>query len=303
MTRAADVSRTTRCARTQGLACLCRRARILTSGTARSTLTIVACSYMTGRGTLERNNVQPAHAQVAAGRQQARSTLQLDPRHERGRAVGRRGRRARGGDNDIDANTKGDATRRKQRARAPQPIHHGRDAGIHAPAGRRLLEENDIFANEHAGVGVETGAHPTVRRNRIYGGRQAGAFYYDDKVFKENEVWANEDAGLQIIEAPTSWCATGCASKRRLGSSSQARAAATTRTRSEYVGVRSQSPRTSLRSGYLGVAVLQSQNEIYESDWHGVAITSQVSPTLHENRIFHNRKSGVHGGRRGADAR
>ena len=34
-------------------------------------------------------------------------------------------------------------------------------------------------------------------------------------------------------------------------------------------------------------------NDIYESDWHGVVINAQAEPLLQNNRIFNNRKSGV----------
>ena len=37
-----------------------------------------------------------------------------------------------------------------------------------------MLEGNAIYANAQAGVAVESGAAPTLRRNRLHGGRHAG---------------------------------------------------------------------------------------------------------------------------------
>ena len=69
--------------------------------------------------------------------------------------------------------------------------------------GGGLIEENDIYENERAGIGVETGAAPTIRKNRVFGGKEAGVFFFDGGMglFEENEVWHNQDAGVQIIEA------------------------------------------------------------------------------------------------------
>ena len=42
-----------------------------------------------------------------------------------------------------------------------------------------------------------------IRANKIYNGEQAGAFFFDGGMgtFEDNDVWGNQDAGLQIIEA------------------------------------------------------------------------------------------------------
>ena len=37
-----------------------------------------------------------------------------------------------------------------------------------------MIEENEIYENEHAGLAVETGASPLIRKNRIHHGKQAG---------------------------------------------------------------------------------------------------------------------------------
>ena len=37
-----------------------------------------------------------------------------------------------------------------------------------------VIEENEIYENEHAGVAVETGALPLIRKNSIHHGKQAG---------------------------------------------------------------------------------------------------------------------------------
>ena len=45
-----------------------------------------------------------------------------------------------------------------------------------------------IFGNERAGIGIETGASPLIRRNHIYNGKEAGVFYFDGGMgtFEEN---------------------------------------------------------------------------------------------------------------------
>ena len=85
-------------------------------------------------------------------------------------------------------------------------MHHGRDSGIHAMLGAGMpcvcirtcllsliglplaaplvsaayvgaggvIEENEIYENAHAGVAVETGASPLIRKNSIHHGKQAG---------------------------------------------------------------------------------------------------------------------------------
>ena len=40
--------------------------------------------------------------------------------------------------------------------------------------GGGTVEENEIYSNDHAGVGVETGASPLIRRNRIHSGKESG---------------------------------------------------------------------------------------------------------------------------------
>lgn len=48
------------------------------------------------------------------------------------------------------------------------------DEGFYAAG---LLEENDIFRNAQAGVLISTNSHPVLRKNRIFDGFAAGAYF------------------------------------------------------------------------------------------------------------------------------
>ncbi len=45
-----------------------------------------------------------------------------------------------------------------------------------------LLEENDIFRNAQAGVLISTNSHPVLRKNRIFDGFAAGAYFHFSNV-------------------------------------------------------------------------------------------------------------------------
>eukprot|EP00967_Tisochrysis_lutea_P053878 scaffold67160_cov28-Tisochrysis_lutea.AAC.5 len=60
-----------------------------------------------------------------------------------------------------------------------------------------------------AGVAIETGANPTLLRNRIFNGKQSGVFCFDKGLghFVENDIYNNLEAGVQVrttaVLAPT----------------------------------------------------------------------------------------------------
>ena len=62
------------------------------------------------------------------------------------------------------------------------------------------LEDNDISANALAGVEIKNGGNPTLRRNRIHDGQQAGVSVYDNGVgtLEDNDISANALAGVEI---------------------------------------------------------------------------------------------------------
>ena len=144
---------------------------------------------------------------------------------------------------------------------------------------RGLLEHNDIYGNEHAGVGVETGAAPTIRLNRIHDGLQAGAFFFDGGMgtFEENDVFGNDEAGVQIIEGSDPTIARNTLRRQALPKGED-------HERSKDVAP------LWVHSGGRGNV---QDNEICGSLWHGVSIGSQAEPLLQGNRIHSNRKSGV----------
>ena len=213
-------------------------------------------------------------------------------------------------DNDIEGNSKAGITLRG--ACSPH-VHHnriydGRDSGIHAmEGGGGIVEDNEIYRNERAGIGVETGAAPLIRRNRIYDGLESGAFFFDGGMgtFEENEVWGNTDAGVQIIEAADPLVIRNKLRKQRLpeGASYQflmpnerrqddsVVAQSTSKTKQEAGDVRHKEVAPLwIHAGGFGQI---RDNDIYESDWHGVAIGAQAQPTLEGNRIYSNRRQGV----------
>jgi hypothetical protein len=166
--------------------------------------------------------------------------------------------------------------------------------------GGGTIEYNDVFGNERAGFGIETGASPLIRHNKIYNGQEAGVFYFDGGMgtFEENEVWGNQDAGVQIIEASDPLVQRNRLQKQALPDGDKPWIP---------VGERAPDPATAkapknkdvkhkeiaplwIHSGGFGNI---QDNEITASDWHGVAIGSQAQPTLQANRIHANRKAGV----------
>jgi nitrous oxidase accessory protein NosD len=72
---------------------------------------------------------------------------------------------------------------------------------------RGTFEENDIFANqgEWGGIGVQLGACPVVRKNRVHQHQGHGVIYKGGEgVLEENEIFENGDIGVFVLEgAPT----------------------------------------------------------------------------------------------------
>ena len=66
--------------------------------------------------------------------------------------------------------------------------------------GLGTLEDNEIFANASAGVEIREGGNPTLRRNRIHGGKQAGVLVGQNGLgtLEENEIFANAFSGVEV---------------------------------------------------------------------------------------------------------
>jgi F-box protein 11 len=63
-----------------------------------------------------------------------------------------------------------------------------------------LLENNEIFDNAMAGVWIKTDSNPTLRRNKIYDGRDGGICIFNGGkgVLEENDICRNAQAGVLI---------------------------------------------------------------------------------------------------------
>lgn len=158
------------------------------------------------------------------------------------------------------------------------------------------VEENDIWGNEHAGVAVETGAAPLIRRNRIHDGKQAGAYFFEGGAgtFQENDVWGNMEAGVQIVEG---------ASPHVVGNTlrQQGKPVSAVRPDKKQDGKGGNLPGGSRESSEVAPLWVHSggrgtiqDNEITASLWHGVVIGHEGQPTLQQNRIHGNKRAGVH---------
>ncbi|MCA3448693.1 MAG: right-handed parallel beta-helix repeat-containing protein [Rhodobacter sp.] len=80
-------------------------------------------------------------------------------------------------------------------------LRDGKDAGIHVyDNGKGRIEENQIFGNDSAGIGIGTGADPVVRGNTLRDGKQAGILVYDNGKgrIEENQIFGNAFAGIEI---------------------------------------------------------------------------------------------------------
>lgn len=60
-------------------------------------------------------------------------------------------------------------------------------------AGLGVLEHNEIFDNAMAGVWIKTDSNPTLRRNKIYDGRDGGVCIFNGGkgVLEENDIFRN----------------------------------------------------------------------------------------------------------------
>jgi len=80
-------------------------------------------------------------------------------------------------------------------------IHDGKQGGVVVyENGEGTLEDNDIFANTHAGVSIAIGGNPTLRRNRIHDGKAGGVFVYENGrgTLEDNDIFANTLSGVEI---------------------------------------------------------------------------------------------------------
>ena len=73
-------------------------------------------------------------------------------------------------------------------------IHNGKQAGIFVyENGQGILEDNEIFANAHAGVEIVEGGNPILRRNRISKNGWAGIWIWSKGggIFEDNDLRGN----------------------------------------------------------------------------------------------------------------
>jgi len=80
-------------------------------------------------------------------------------------------------------------------------IHNGKQAGIFVYGnGQGILEDNEIFANAHAGVEIVEGGNPILRRNRISKNGWAGVHIGDGGggIIEDNDLWGNTKGAWNI---------------------------------------------------------------------------------------------------------
>ena len=59
--------------------------------------------------------------------------------------------------------------------------------------------ENDIYSNALAGVWIKTDSNPTLRRNKIYNGKEGGVCIFNSGrgVLEENDIFNNTLTGKE----------------------------------------------------------------------------------------------------------
>ncbi len=146
-------------------------------------------------------------------------------------------------------------------------IHDGRGAGVYVyQNGAGLLEDNEIFANDLAGVAI-SGANPTVRRNRIRDGKEGGVKVFESGVglIEDNEIFGNGHSGILIGEN-----ANPVVRRNRIHD-----------------------------GGEGGIFVhdkgagLIEDNEIFGNGLSGILIASGANPIVRRNRIHDGKQNGV----------
>ena len=69
-----------------------------------------------------------------------------------------------------------------------------------SPSGLGVLEHNEIFDNAMAGVWIKTDSNPTLRRNKIYDGRDGGVCIFNGGkgVLEENDIFRNAQVSVVV---------------------------------------------------------------------------------------------------------
>ena len=144
------------------------------------------------------------------------------------------------------------------------------------------LEDNEIFANEHSGVAVESSAAPTIHNNRIHSGRQSGVIFFEGSLgtMSGNLLWGNEACGVEITEGS----APLVRQNRVLQQGSEAPMKQELRPASDG------SPGIWIHSSGCGTI---EGNEITRSNFHGVVVGQGANPLVRKNRIHANKRAGV----------
>ena len=80
-------------------------------------------------------------------------------------------------------------------------VYNGLQGGIYVfKHGRGLIQGNDIYGNQLAGIQIKTKSNPLIRQNKIHSGCHGG-IYIHEKGFgtiEHNEIFGNELAAIWI---------------------------------------------------------------------------------------------------------
>ena len=59
------------------------------------------------------------------------------------------------------------------------------------------MEDNDIYGNALAGVWIKTDSNPTLRRNKIYNGKEGGVCIFNSGrgLLEDNDIFNNSLSG------------------------------------------------------------------------------------------------------------
>ena len=67
-------------------------------------------------------------------------------------------------------------------------------------SGEGQLEDNDIYGNALAGVWIKTDSNPTLRRNKIYNGKEGGVCIFNcgRGILEDNDIFNNALSGMYM---------------------------------------------------------------------------------------------------------
>ncbi|WP_199250225.1 right-handed parallel beta-helix repeat-containing protein [[Phormidium] sp. ETS-05] len=80
-------------------------------------------------------------------------------------------------------------------------MHDGKQSGVFVDEnGQGTVEDCDIFGNASAGVIIQQGSNPTIRRCKIYAGNNCGVFVRENGqgIVENCDIFGNAYAGVVI---------------------------------------------------------------------------------------------------------